>query len=206
MRNPLTKARSATCDARVSWVDITPTILDFCQVTPAPQPPIIPGPNDDNPEVARPRQRPVQPVKFHGRSFLTAMSDEHPPGWDTLYASHTFHEITMYYPMRVVIDGDYKLIYNIAHQLPYPFASDIQASPTWQAVLKTGQKQYGQKTVESYLHRPKFELYDLKRDPWESTNLADSPSQAERLQQLQSQLHEWQKGTQDPWELKWEYE
>lgn len=206
VRNPLHTKQQITCDARVSWVDITPTILDYCQVTPAPMPPIIPGANDDNPEVARPRNRPAQPVKFHGRTFLTAMTEEHPTGWDTLYASHTFHEITMYYPMRVVIDGDHKLIFNIAHQLPYPFATDIYASPTWQAVLKTGQKQYGQKTVESYLHRPKFELYDLKNDPWETTNLADSPAHAARLKQLQTQLHEWQKGSKDPWELKWEYE
>ena len=206
VRNPLAPSPGTTCDARVSWIDMTPTILDFCQVTPAPQPPIIPGPNDDNPEVARPRNRPVQPVKFHGRSFLTAMTEAHPPGWDTLYASHTFHEITMYYPMRVVIDGDDKLIYNIAHQLPYPFASDIQASPTWQAVLTHGETKFGQKTVESYLHRPKFELYDIQNDPWESKNLADDPAHSARLHQLQAQLQAWQKESKDPWELKWDYE
>jgi N-sulfoglucosamine sulfohydrolase len=27
--------------------------------------------------------------------------------------------------MRVVVEGDWKLIFNIAHQLPYPFASDL---------------------------------------------------------------------------------
>lgn len=206
VRNPLAPQSGATCDARVTWVDITPTILDFCQVTPAPAPPIIPEPNDDNPEVARNRNRPAQPIKFHGRSFLTAMQQEHPEGWDTLYASHTFHEITMYYPMRVMISGDYKLIFNIAHQLPYPFATDIQASPTWQAVLKTGQKEYGQKTVESYLQRPRFELYNIKDDPWESKNLADDPAHSARLNQMQTELHAWQKSSKDPWELKWEYE
>ena len=134
------------------------------------------------------------------------MTQPHPEGWDTLHASHTFHEVTMYYPMRVLIEGDFKLIFNIAHQLPYPFASDLQASPTWQAVLKQGLTNYGRKTVDSYLHRPRFELYDLKNDPWETTNLADNPAYADRLKQLQTQLQDWQKQTKDPWELKWDYE
>lgn len=206
VRNPLMEKQGSTCDARVSWVDIVPTILDYCQVTPEPMPPIVPGPNDDNPEAARPRNRPTQPVKFHGRSFLIAMTEEHPAGWETLYASHTFHEITMYYPMRVMIAGDYKLIFNIAHQLPYPFASDIQASPTWQAVLQSGRKEYGQKTVESYLHRPRFELYNIQSDPWESRNLATDPQFSAQLNQMQMELQKWQKTTRDPWELKWEYE
>ena len=70
-----------------------------------------------------------QPVTFHGRSFLSVIEQEHPEGFDEIYASHTFHEITMYYPMRVVLSGRFKYIFNIAHQLPYPFASDLYASP-----------------------------------------------------------------------------
>jgi hypothetical protein len=31
----------------------------------------------------------------------------------------------MYYPMRVIETRKHKLILNIAHQLPYPFASDL---------------------------------------------------------------------------------
>ena len=206
VRNPLAPAQGTTCNARVAWTDITPTILDFCQVTPAPQPPIQPGPSDDNPEAPRPRGRPAEPVTFHGRSFLTAMTQANPDGWDTLYASHTFHEVTMYYPMRVLIAGEHKLIFNITHQLPYPFASDLQASPTWQAVLQQGLSHYGRKTVDSYLHRPRFELYNLQNDPWETKNLAADPAYVEQLQKLQTQLREWQQQTRDPWELKWDYE
>jgi N-sulfoglucosamine sulfohydrolase len=204
VRNPLVGEPGATCAARISWTDITPTILDFCQVTPAPAPPIIPGPNDMNKE--SPRPRPPEPVKFHGRSFLSAMAQTHPEGWDTLYASHSFHEITMYYPMRVIIEGNHKLIFNIAHQLPYPFASDLQESATWQAVTKLGVSHYGQRTVDAYLHRPRFELYDLQSDPQETVNLADDPAHAKQLEQMQTQLHEWQKETHDPWTLKWDYE
>ena len=67
-------------------------------------------------------------------------SKEKPGGWDEVYASHTFHEVTMYYPMRVVRSGQYKLIWNIAHPLPFPFASDLWGSATWQDSLKRGER------------------------------------------------------------------
>jgi hypothetical protein len=44
--------------------------------------------------------------------------------------------------------------------------------------------------VEAYLHRPKFELYDLERDPNEVANLADKPEhrklQAELIEKLKA--------------------
>ncbi len=112
----------------------------------------------------------------------------------------------MYYPMRVVIEGNYKLIFNIAHRLPYPFASDLYASPTWQSALASGDRMYGLKPVDSYIDRPRFELYDLEKDPWETNNLASSSEYAELLERLQTKLQAWQKETNDPWELKWRYE
>ncbi len=206
VRNPLLDKQGTTCDARVAWTDLTPTILDYCRVTPKPRPPFALGPNGGGPEGERRRNGKEAPVQFHGRSFLTAMAEAHPAGWNELYASHTFHEITMYYPMRVVIDGDWKLIFNIAHQLPYPFASDLYDSPTWQGVLKRGDKNYGMRTVDSYIHRPRFELYNLKEDPWETNNLATSGEHQATLERLQKKMQEWQVKTGDPWELKWRYE
>jgi N-sulfoglucosamine sulfohydrolase len=43
--NPLAEKTAKTNDAVVMWTDITPTILDFCQVTPKPGPPVRPGEN-----------------------------------------------------------------------------------------------------------------------------------------------------------------
>jgi len=180
-RNPFAKKTGVVTDAMVTWADITPTILDFANALP-------------------------EKPNFHGRSFLQVIEEENPTGWDEIYASHTFHEITMYYPMRLVRTRRYKLIWNIAHKLDYPFASDLYYSKTWQAVLKRGDKVYGKRTIEAYLHRPKFELYDLKTDHHEINNLADDPKHTKVLEELKEKLKAFQKKTKDPWVLKWKYE
>jgi N-sulfoglucosamine sulfohydrolase len=112
----------------------------------------------------------------------------------------------MYYPMRSVIRGRYKYIFNVAHQLPYPFASDLYDSPTWQGVLKRGDKRYGRRLTQDYIQRPRHELCDLEADPDELENLAGKPEHAKLLAELQERVRDWQKRTADPWELKWRYE
>jgi N-sulfoglucosamine sulfohydrolase len=182
VRNPYAKRRGVVNQAMISWIDLTPTILDFARATPS------------------------EP-SYHGRSFLPALEDENPTGWDEIHASHTFHEITMYYPMRVVRNRRYKLIWNIAYPLPYPFASDLWEAPTWQDVLhKGGEALYGRRTVKAYLHRPQFELYDLESDPDETRNLAGDAAHAMLLREMQQNIRNFQKRTSDPWISKWDYE
>ncbi len=181
VRTPWQERRGIACDALVNWADLTPTILDFAGATPG-------------------------GYEFHGRSFRPVLEREHTPDWDTTYASHTFHEITMYYPMRVVRERRFKLIWNIAHGLEYPFASDLWESATWQGTLKRRSKYYGKRTVEAYLHRPKFELYDLEADPHEAKNLADDRQYQGKLDEMKARLKAFQKRTNDPWILKWDYE
>ena len=113
----------------------------------------------------------------------------------------------MYYPMRVVRDAKYKLIWNIAHPLPFPFASDLWAASTWQAQWKQGPNAtYGHKTVDQYRHRPKFELYDLALDPLETKNLAITPTNSALLEKYAALLKGTQKELEDPWITKWDYD
>ena len=183
VRNPSAGKHGIVSEAFVSWVDLVPTILDFADVKPA------------------------RKTAFHGRSFLPVLEQERPNGWDEVYASHTFHEVTMYYPMRVVRSGQYKLIWNIAHPLPFPFAADLWDSATWQDTLKRGDDfLYGKRTVKNLVDRPKFELYDLEADPDEIHNLADSPERHDLLVKMQNKLRDFQERTKDPWILKWERE
>ena len=77
VRHPGLKNRGQVSEAMISMVDLTPTLLDFAG--------------------AAPKKGPI-----HGRSFLSVLDKKTSEGWDMIHASHTFHEVTMYYPMRVV--------------------------------------------------------------------------------------------------------
>ncbi|WP_381523644.1 sulfatase family protein [Spirosoma soli] len=167
--------------AMISWVDITPTLLDYAGVA---------EPN----------------VNRQGRSFKNMLEQDAVTGWDEVYGSHTLHEVTMYYPMRVLRERRFKLIYNIAYQLPFPMALDLKKSLTWQYTEQSGIKQYGKRTVAACLHRPQFELYDLENDPDESRNLADSPTYRAMLERMKQKLRSFQVQTKDSWVSKWDYD
>jgi N-sulfoglucosamine sulfohydrolase len=181
VRCPDQQKQGVATNAMVTWADLVPTVLDYAGA----EPPSYP---------------------LHGRSFLSVLDESDPAGWDEIYASHTFHEITMYYPMRVIRTARHKLIFNIAHPLPFPFASDLFASKTWQGTLQRGDKMYGSRSTDAYIFRPRMELYDLERDPKELTNLAESSEHAEIFDELQKKLADWQRKTKDPWVSKYRYE
>ena len=181
VRAPEQSDRGGACDAMVSFVDVAPTILDYAGV--------------DVPE-----------SEFHGRSFLGGVGAEHIEGRDEVYASHTFHEVTMYYPMRAVRTRRHKLIHNLAYPLAFPFASDLWNSATWQGVLRRGDPSYGPRPTSDYLQRPEFELYDLEADPNEVHNLADDPGSAEVLADLKARLRSYREATDDPWVVKFKHE
>ncbi len=192
-------------DAMISHADITPTLLDaaggYDAAKNAPKK-LLPYAKVGRGENAGPKFQ-----RYHGRSWLKLVGTTNTDGRDEVVASHTFHEIQMYYPMRAIRDRRYKLIWNIASPLPYPFASDLWAASTWQAQFRKGKDaNYGNRSVDSYIHRPAFELYDLETDPAESKNLADDPAQAERLAAMKERLKAAQKETEDPWVMKWRYE
>ena len=174
---------SVTSPAMVSFVDVTPTILGWLGALPASN---------------------AKKTQFHGKSILSLLDEKADPAneskdWNKVYCSHTFHEVTMYYPMRVVRTSEYKLICNLAHELPFPLASDLYRSPTWQAVLDRKLDKVGGRTVERYLHRPAVELYSLTNDPNELVNLADDPKFASIRQELEADLKQFQDQTNDPW-------
>ncbi len=181
VRRPGQTMRGGTSAAMVSWVDITPTVLEFAQVT---------GPS----------------YPLEGRSFLATLENPAPKGWDEVFGSHQFHEITMYYPMRMLRTRTHKYILNLAHRLEMPLAQDLFDSPTWQAVLRSKQRRYGTRTVEQLLHHPREELYDLERDPQERTNLAGNDKALPVLTDLRARLRAWQERTKDPWLIKYVHE
>jgi len=149
----------------------------------------------------------ISDAAFHGRSFAGILDQATPMRWrEEVFASHTFHEITNYYPMRVVRTRRHKFIWNVAWKLDYSSASDLWSSASWQAALRDGSAAFGTRTVDAYIHRPRFELYDLESDPNEVVNLAENPACREMVLAFTEKLKDFQRRTKDPWIHKWAYE
>ncbi len=162
------------CDAMVSWIDIAPTILDFAGAA---------GPSA---------------YRLPGRSLLPLLPEPRAAGWDKVFASHCFHEINQYYPMRAVRTRRFAYFLNLAHELSYPIAGDVASSPSWKTIQTRGVN-LGKRPLRAYLHRPAEELYDLTADPDQIHNLAGSVAHRDTLKDLRAQLLQWRAATRDPW-------
>ncbi len=178
VRSPDQTRKGMVNHAMISFTDLMPTILEWTGTRLPPK------------------------YEIHGRSFLPILEQENPAGWDAVYFSHTFHEVTMYYPSRGIRTRKFKYINNLAHELPFPFASDLYRSATWQGVLESKRGpywKYGQRRLRDFLHRPAEELYDLENDPDEVKNLARSRKYSDVLAELREKTLAFRKNTQDPW-------
>lgn len=172
-------------DALVSLVDIVPTVLDWF-------------------DVSYPTYQIFKPNNVHltGKSVLPLLNEEPTTGWDTVFASHNLHEVTMYYPMRVIRNKEYKLIHNMNYKMPFPIDQDFMISPSFQDLLnrtRAGQETHWYRTLQGYYYRPQWELYDINTDPKELINLAGKPDYQKVLESLQLKLQVWQNVTDDPW-------
>lgn len=179
MRLPGGRDRGQVSEAMVSLVDITPTLLEMTGV-------------------------PSAGASLDGKSFAGLIDNPKADGWDEVFGTHTFHEVQMYYPTRMVRTRRYKLLYNIASELTFPFAEDLLYASSWRA--SKGQTRFGRRTVEALLHRPKFELYDVEADPDELVNLADDPAHAQIKAELIAKIKDFQARTRDPWLRKWDFQ
>lgn len=165
-------------EALIAFTDITPTLLDWAGVK--------------------------DPAKgTHGRSFLPILDQPKVEGWNEVLLSHVAHEIYSYYPMRTLRERRYKLIWNLTWKAEFPLPVDTFSRRLWRHIVETKATHIGPRTVESFLNRPKFELYDLESDPWELRNLATDPSHAERLAAMKARLHQRLVETEDPWLKKY---
>ncbi|MFT4197183.1 MAG: sulfatase [Pseudoxanthomonas sp.] len=165
--------------AMVSWIDITPTILDWTGVEPPADYAYLPLP---------------------GRSLLPVLGDPQPQGWDEVFATHSFHEINQYYPVRSLRNRRYSYFRNLEPALEVAVASDVAMSASWQAIASTPGARLGGRSIEAFLHRPAEELYDLHVDPGEVTSLAGDPGHADVLGALRMRLEHWRTATRDPWQ------
>jgi N-sulfoglucosamine sulfohydrolase len=175
VQGPGVQAAAAT-DALVSWVDLLPTLIELGGGTP--------------------------PGEIDGRSFagvLLGKSDKHR---DEIFATHSGDGQFNVYPIRAVRDERWKYILNLhpefqhATHINRAAAGDgLEYFRSWEAAAKTDMRAAA--IVGRYRHRPKEELYDLKADPHEQTNLAGDPAQADRLAAMRTKLASWMEQQKD---------
>jgi len=174
---PLIIARPSSngvvCDGLANWNNIMPTVLDWCGVQ--------------------------APEGLPERSLVPILDEEHPEGWDETFFSHTFHEVTNYYPYRVLRGRKYKYVRNLYPELTTPLPSDLWSSPTWQAVIQGNMEMMGKRPTHRFLHQDAEELFDIENDPMESTNLIDDPSLKDIAQTMREKVQQFRKDTKDPW-------
>lgn len=102
-----------------SHLDILPTVLDWYQIK-------------SNFYVDLERNS-LQKSVLPGRSLLPLLvkePDDDPEA--AVFASQSYHEVTMNYPMRSIRTKRYKLIHNLNFRAPFPIDQDFYVSPTFQ--------------------------------------------------------------------------
>jgi len=182
--SPLHTSTGQRSDSLVSLLDIVPTVLDWFQL--------------DYPSYKLNKHH----VELTGTSLLPLLTDSSHTTHTAVYASHSLHEITMYYPMRAIHTSRYKLIHNLNAGMPFPIDQDFYISHTFQDILNRtehGDSLPWYKTLHKYYMRQELELYDLQTDPREVNNVARDAAYSDVLDSLQISLTSWLNRTADPW-------
>lgn len=162
----LTKKGSRT-DAMVSWVDVFPTLID-----------IAGG---------------VIPEGIDGKSFASVLTNPDQSHRDFIYTTHSGDGDFNVYPIRSIRTERFKYIHNLFPENLHTNHSDILrkdgAGAYWDSWDEMAEKDEASKAIiDKYFLRPEFEFFDLKNDPKEQNNLADSPEFRENQEVLKKLL------------------
>ena len=181
-----TSRHGQTSDVLITHLDIVPTVLDWLDIK-YPKYSILGK---------------THRVQLTGKSLLPTLKSDEGQERNAIYASHNLHEVTMYYPMRVIRTPSYKLIQNLNYLMPFPIDQDFFISASFQDLLnrtQKGEQLNWYKTLKQYYYRASWELYDLTKDPMELHNLVVDPGYTNIFDQLKAKLSDWQNATFDPW-------
>ncbi|MBT3272824.1 MAG: sulfatase [Spirochaetales bacterium] len=188
IRWPHRVADGVTNATMIQHVDVLPTLVEIAGGDPLAIDTGLPGANDGG-------------RGFDGTSFLSVLTGGSEAHRAFVYGVHTQHGTIngVPYPVRSVCDGKHKYILNLCHESEYSNAITGPANVNhdnayWQEWL-TASKDNMQALflVDRYVHRPKEELYDLERDPWELENRIDDLAVATERDALSQRLTQWMK-------------
>ncbi|MEZ6126803.1 MAG: sulfatase-like hydrolase/transferase [Planctomycetaceae bacterium] len=162
-------------DAMVSWIDVLPTLVDVTGEVP--------------------------PDSLDGRSFLPVLQGRKAAHRDTIFTTHSGDGNFNVFPIRAARTADgWKYVRNLHPE--FRFGSHVTKTiadngywPSWVDAARTDE--HARELVWRYQNRPAEELYNLRDDPWEQTNLIASDKHQQRVADLRGQLDDWMQQTGD---------
>lgn len=170
----------ARTDAMVSWIDLLPTLIEAAGGTP--------------------------PDNIDGRSFLPVLRGESQTHRERIFTTHSSDGNMNVYPIRSIRTADWKFILNLHPEFEFHTHIDLAPRdekpgywggywPSWTNAARTNA--HAAAMVRRYYQRPAEELYDLRRDPFETNNLAADPQHVGRAKAIRSELEAWMRGQGD---------
>ncbi|MGB9619145.1 MAG: hypothetical protein ACPL7K_01880, partial [Armatimonadota bacterium] len=148
-----------------------------------------------------------------GRSLMDILTGTTAKPRDAVFTERERHTIgrlgRMSYPMRAIRTRDFLYIRNLRPHL-WPMGdphsteldrmfSDIDPSPTKTFIFRNRREPDVAPFFERcFLKRPEEELFDLKKDPWQLTNVAGKPEYEAARKKLRTALDDWMRRTDDP--------
>lgn len=151
------------------------------------------------------------PSTLPGQSLLSLVRnrDVDPEAWERyIVAMTTGAAPSIFFLQHSIRDSRYKLISSplsefephsrFAHAYLHQMNSHFAAGCTEEEIASASE--LIQVVYRRFLHPPRYELYDLKSDPYEFHDLADSPEHAEIKAEMIFQLNRWQLKTRDPFQ------
>lgn len=139
------------------------------------------------------------PPEMSGKSFVKLLRGESGGARKFVFAERGSHASSLpgntasFDLGRVVVSATHKLIYNALGQLPY-WPVDFAGQAFWKEIVQQNQEgKLDAKLARLYFAapRPMFELFDLRNDPNEFTNLYGQPATAAVQKELLAALQEW---------------
>ncbi len=157
-------------DALVSWVDLLPTLID------------ISGGK--------------VPENLDGRSFAAVVRGDADVHRKRIFTTHSGDRMMNVYLSRSVRSNRYKLIWNVHPEFAFTTHIDMLVRETsgdyfkqWKERAKTDAR--AAEVLARHHGRPEFELFDLKNDPRELSNLAGKPELKQVQEDLLAELKSW---------------
>ncbi len=137
------------------------------------------------------------PKEMQGRSMLNILKNPAEQGREIIFAERNWHNADEH--IRCARTKQYKLIRNAYLDEPFGHPSDCSSSPSWKSLLQrkeAGKLAAGQEHIFQS-PRPRWELYDVQKDPNEFNNLADDPKYKDVRDELVAALETWREETGD---------